>query len=128
MKNKKGYTQIVIVGGIIVALIIFALYFSLSESEKQIEAEKQKNTQLEGQLYNIQTNLDEANKIIRNQSLQINQLNIELNQYKNSYGYFPLFWLEDIKLTKEWIIIINISLALFSFSLFKIVIWFGKKR
>lgn len=131
MRSKKGFADpytIAIVAGIIIFVLILGWYNTSSESKKQIDAEKQKNTQLANKLYETQTDLGEANKIIKNQSSQINQLIIELNQYKNSYEYFPLFWLKDIKLTKSLVIIINISLALFSFSLFKIIIRFGKKR
>ncbi len=131
MKNKKGFADpytIAIVAGIIILILILGWYNSSTKSEEEIEAEKLRSQELQARLYETQTDLNEANKIIQNQTTQINKLIIELNQYQNAYEYFPLFWLTNIKINNFWVIVINISLALFSVSLFKIIIKFGKNK
>lgn len=130
MKNKKGYAQYIIYAGIALLIIILILgwYNSFTKSKEEIEAEKLKSQELQGQLYATQTDLGEANKIIEKQNSQIQNITIKLDNYQNSKGVFPLFWIQDIYLTQNWILVIN--LALFSFSLITIrfIFKFGKNR
>lgn len=127
--NKKGYWNIVAgVALFVIFLLILGWYNYSAKSQEKIEAEKLKGQKLQGQLYETQTDLNEANKIIQNQSGQINQLNIEITQYKNSYGVFPLFWLTNIKITNVWAIILNVSLFSFSLITIKFILQFGGQK
>lgn len=130
MKNKKGYTQYIYAGIalVIIIILIFGWHNSSTKSKEEIEAEQLRNQNLQAQLYETQTDLDEANKIIEKQNSQIQNITIQLNDYQNSKGVFPLFWIQDISLTQNWILVIN--LALFSFSLItiKFLFKFGKNK
>lgn len=131
MRNKRGFLDphtLAIIAGVIVVILLLGWYNSSVKSKQEIEIEKLRNQDLQTQLYKTQSDLNGANEIIQNQTIQINKLVEELNQYRNSYGYFPLFWLTEIKITEVWAIILNISL--FGFSLITIKFIFGgnKKR
>jgi hypothetical protein len=130
MRNKKGFADPYTIAGIalvIIIILILGWHNTSTKSKEEIEAEKLKNRDLQEQLYKTQTNLEEANDIIQNQTTQINQLIIELNQYKNSYDYFPLFWLTNIKINDFWVIVINLSLFSFSLITIKFIFKISKK-
>ena len=130
--NKKGYVQYIyyVIGGLLILALISSLgwYTSSTASEEEIESEKLKSKELQGQLYEIQTDLDEANKIIKKQNSQIQNITIQLSNYQNSKGVFPLFWVEDIYLTQNWILVINLVLFSFSLITIKFIINLSKKR
>jgi len=130
MKNKKGFANPYAIVGIALVIIILVIgwYNSSTKSEEEIEDEKLKSQKLQAQLYEAQIDLNEANRIIQNQTTQINQLIIELNQSKNSYEYFPLFWLTNIKIDNFWVIVINLSLFSFSLITIKFIFQFGKNK
>lgn len=130
--NKKGYVQYIyyIIGGLLIWALISSLgwYTSSTASEEEIEAEKLKGKELQGQLYETQTDLDEANRIIRQQNSQIQNITIQLSNYQNSKGVFPLFWVQNIYLTQNWILVINLVLFSFSLITIKFILRLGKKR
>ena len=103
---------------VIIIILILGWYNSSTKSKEEIEAEKLRSQELQAQLYETQTDLGESNKIIEKQNSQIQNITIQLDYYQNSNGVFPLFWIQDIYLTQNWILVIN--LALFSFSLITI--------
>ena len=136
MKNKRGFANPYIIGGIILLVIVGLSvgWFSSSKNcDEKLSQEKNISAQLREQLSKAQLDLDNANQIIKNQGEQIGNLTTELNNCKNSepiisYEKFNLFWLTNVAITPFLGTIINISLGISLFSLFKIVVRFGKKK
>jgi len=137
MKNKGGQIQYIAIGAIVLTVIFFFVGKSIGYDEgfseaqsvlfQELESQKLSLRGLENQLVEKETYLDYTLEELDICTQNLEDINNELNNYDPGKT-FPLFWLTEITINKFWAVIINISLAIFSFSFIRVIIKFGGKK
>jgi len=134
--NKKGQLDPYTIGGAIIGIILLLILPGII-SDITCQDERENIERLTKQLSTCQGSAQETNQALINCENQLTQISEENNNLKekltqlqkdldicqSSKEYFPIFWITNISLTKEWILLLNISLGISIISIFNILRW-----
>ena len=112
MKNKRGYTQLIVIG--FVALAIWGIVSSLGwvDSNNKLNTEQERTDYWKGLNSQCRQELGTACDLIEDQTKTISYLQGELGVLKNqnnSDKYAVLWFGPEIIINETWALIINIA-------------------